>query len=280
MRHSSHRNRPLTSAESADRPHPIQQPRPMSMRARLSGVEGGTRLRVLTAVRSATDPVRVDQLAQELAIHPNTVRFHLESLQAEGTVERSEQRSGGRGRPSAVYAATPAAGWLGRRDPVLLSQILIEGAENSAADGSSAQVWEAGRRWGRERAAGGDSGAGAGAAADADSGAVREAILRHLEETGFEPGAERSDAEDTGGSEGPGASGDSGRTRIPLLNCAFADLADTHRDSVCSLHAGMLEGVRQAVDADGWWDVELHPFVTPSVCEVIVCCRSGAAGDR
>lgn len=197
--------------------------------------------------------MRVDELAEQLAIHPNTVRFHLGVLQADGTACRSEQHHGGRGRPSAVYVAAPESDRPGRRDPVLLSRILLDAAESPAGDSGSAGTWEAGRRWGRARAAG------------ADPGAVRRAISQHLADTGFEPGVER------------GAGDGDDRTRIPLLNCAFADLADTHQDSVCALHAGMLEGVRQAVDPDEAWEVELRPFVTPSVCEVVVCCRSAAA---
>lgn len=212
--------------------------------------------------------MRVDQLAEELAIHPNTVRFHLETLEADGAVERTEQRSGGRGRPSAVYAAAPAATGTDRRDPVLLSRILIEGAASRAANGARAEVWEAGRRWGKEQPADADPGHDADPRDDADPGAVREVILRHLEETGFEPGAQRG--EDDG----------SGRVRIPLFNCPFADLVDSHQESVCALHAGMLEGVRQAVDPDHSWNVELRPFVTPSVCEVTVCGQGAAAGER
>ncbi|KAA0918934.1 helix-turn-helix domain-containing protein [Dietzia sp. ANT_WB102] len=227
----------------------------MRIPARISGVEGRTRLRVLAAVRSAAGPMRVDELAEQLALHPNTVRFHLETLQSDGTVERSEQHHGGRGRPSAVYTATAQPGSLGHRDPVLLSRILVEGAESRAADGDHSEVWEAGRRWGEKRCLG------------AGSSDIHEAIARHLDQTGFAPGAARPD--DDG----------SGRTRISLLNCAFADLADTQQASVCALHAGMLEGVRQAVDTHAAWDVELRPFVTPSVCEVTICCRR-AASDR
>lgn len=194
-------------------------------------------------------------MAEVLAVHPNTVRFHLDLLEAAGAVERSDLRSGGRGRPSAVYSATPVTAWLGRRDPVLLCRILIDGTAGRTAEGVGVDVQEAGRRWGKERSTG------------AAPGAVREAISRHLDETGFEP------------MEEPGADFGNGQTRIALHNCAFADLVSTHQESVCSLHAGMLEGVREAVDVDQSWVVELRPFVEPFVCGVTVRGRGDAAGS-
>ncbi|MEU1945055.1 helix-turn-helix domain-containing protein [Streptomyces sp. NPDC059474] len=43
---------------------------------------------VLDAVRGADAPLGVTDVAGRLAVHPNTVRFHLDALVAEGRVER------------------------------------------------------------------------------------------------------------------------------------------------------------------------------------------------
>lgn len=218
-------------------------------------MEGRTRLRVLDAVRASADPARVNELAQRLAVHPNTVRFHLDLLEAAGAVERSEVRSGGRGRPTAVYSATPVSSWPGRRDPVLLGRILID----AAATDAGVDAWEAGRRWGRKRSAG----TGTGTA----TASVREVIARHLDQTGFDP------------AETPDSNADHGESRIALRNCAFADFLSPHQQAVCALHAGMLEGAREAVDADHSYDVELQPLVEPFVCAVTVHARGDGNGS-
>ena len=173
---------------------------------------------------------------------------------AAGAVERSEKRRGGRGRPTAVYSAAPVSGWPGRRDPVLLGRILID----AAAAGAEVDAWEAGRRWGRKRPAG----TGAGASTES----VREEIARHLEQTGFDP------------AEVPDSNAAHGETRIDLRNCAFADFLGPHQRAVCSLHAGMIEGAREVVDAHRSYGVELHPLVEPFVCAVTVRPRSSGHG--
>ncbi|WP_158217810.1 helix-turn-helix transcriptional regulator [Dietzia alimentaria] len=217
-------------------------------------MEGRTRLRVLDAVRASADPARVNELAQRLAVHPNTVRFHLDLLEVAGAVERSEVRSGGRGRPTAVYSATPVSSWPGHRDPVLLGRILID----AAATGAGVDAWEAGRRWGRKHSAG--TGTGSGTGTDTATTFVREEIARHLDQTGFDP------------AEAPGAD-DGHCTRFTLRNCAFADFLGVNQQAVCALHAGMLEGTRESVDTDTSYRVELLPLVEPFACAVNVCER-------
>ena len=224
-------------------------------------MEGATRLRVLAAVRAADAPIRVDELADHLALHPNTVRFHLDTLVAGGAVERSEQRRGGRGRPSAVYSPSDATVWVGPRDPVMLSRILLDGIDADAGETAHAAAWEAGRRWGAGRAVG-ERGSDPGPVG------VYEAICRHLRRTGFDPDPDGGIAERR-------SSG-----RVMLRNCAFADLADTHQRAICEVHAGMLEGVRQAVDTADQWTVELQPFVRPSVCAVTVQSRRPGESAR
>jgi predicted ArsR family transcriptional regulator len=55
-------------------------------------------------------PVAVDALATRLQLTPMAVRQHLQGLAEAGLVERGEGlRAGGRGRPPAVWRATPAA---------------------------------------------------------------------------------------------------------------------------------------------------------------------------
>ena len=45
---------------------------------------------VLAALRGATSALTIAAIADQLGVHPNTVRFHLDTLVSEGRVERVE----------------------------------------------------------------------------------------------------------------------------------------------------------------------------------------------
>lgn len=66
-----------------------------------------TRERVEAALREAPDGLDVVTLSRRIGIHPNSVRWHLHALEADGTVEVSSVPAHGRGRPRLVYRAAP-----------------------------------------------------------------------------------------------------------------------------------------------------------------------------
>src|ERR1700758_5045883 len=49
---------------------------------------GRRRREVLRLLRSSPDPMSIVAIAERLGVHPNTVRFHLDSLLADGQVEQ------------------------------------------------------------------------------------------------------------------------------------------------------------------------------------------------
>ncbi|MEZ5282127.1 MAG: metalloregulator ArsR/SmtB family transcription factor [Acidimicrobiales bacterium] len=66
--------------------------------------------RMLLEVLKRSGGSKVTDLADHLGITPNAVRQHLEDLESNGLVERSEPTSqGGRGRPSATWSMTELA---------------------------------------------------------------------------------------------------------------------------------------------------------------------------
>ena len=70
-------------------------------RADSDDAEKPRRAAVLEALRSSDDPLGVTELAEQLGIHPNTVRFHLDALVAQGLVDRRlEEPSGPRPAPN------------------------------------------------------------------------------------------------------------------------------------------------------------------------------------
>ena len=64
------------------------------------------RRRVLRAVQESASPVSAAELAQDLGLHHNTVREHLESLVKQGMVSMTPVSTGRRGRPTLRYQVT------------------------------------------------------------------------------------------------------------------------------------------------------------------------------
>ncbi|CAJ1497708.1 FaeA/PapI family transcriptional regulator [[Mycobacterium] burgundiense] len=81
--------------------------RPASERA-----AGQQRGRVLELVRSSGEPVDARQVADALAIHVTTARFHLGTLESQGAIRRGAGTRGGRaGRPRLTYELAPRLGY-------------------------------------------------------------------------------------------------------------------------------------------------------------------------
>ena len=66
---------------------------------------GRRRREVLRSLRSSPAPMSIIAIAEQLGVHPNTVRFHLDNLLAENQVEQVEHGRKGPGRPPLMYQA-------------------------------------------------------------------------------------------------------------------------------------------------------------------------------
>ncbi|MDQ0381795.1 helix-turn-helix transcriptional regulator [Amycolatopsis thermophila] len=100
------------------------------------------REQVLRAVREA-GPVGVAELARQVGLHPNSVRFHLDQLVADELVERVPGRASGPGRPPAEYRVPPGTARGRDRRYEALAEVLLGGPGDPAA---------AGVAWGRRLA--------------------------------------------------------------------------------------------------------------------------------
>ena len=105
------------------------------------------RAEVLDVLRAADGPLGVAEVAERVGVHPNTVRFHLDALVADGAVHQrvAVQLAG---RPRTVYVPRPGMDRSGSRSYRLLAQVLVSllaaAGPNAAADATAA-----GREWGR-----------------------------------------------------------------------------------------------------------------------------------
>lgn len=187
---------------------------------------------MLRAVRAAVGAVSVAELAEELAVHPNTVRFHLESLQREGRIEQVAAVRAGRGRPALRYR--PIDDGEGERQYELLAGILAAGLER--ADQGRERAADAGFAWGLARAR---------SIGRQPVDAVRELVLL-LEDVGFAPSRPDPDT-------------------VELRNCPFRDTVAEHEELVCGIHAGLMRGALA-----GWHAptqvAALEPFAEPGIC--------------
>lgn len=173
-------------------------------------------------------PVSRDEAAAAVALPRATVAFHLDRLVADGLLdvvfERRTGRTGpGAGRPSKLYrrADRSVAVSLPERSYDLAGDLLATALTEAEASGEPPRaVLE---RRARER--------GRALAVGVPAAGGRDAVLRVLEDNGFEPRA-----------EGDG---------IALANCPFHLLARQHTELVCGMNLHLVGGVLEGVGAPG-----------------------------
>lgn len=202
----------------------------------------GRRRAVLRTLRASTAPMSIIDIADVLGVHPNTVRFHLDSLVGDGQVEQVEPGRKGPGRPPLMFQAVRQMDRGGTRHYKLLAEILSLGL--AADDDPTAKALAAGRAWGRKA----DSGAGA----EEPVASVEESIERLvdvLDELGFAPELRTSD----------------GEKQVGLRHCPFLELAETGSNVVCPVHLGLMQGALETWSAPVTVD-RLEPFAEPDLC--------------
>ena len=86
----------------------------------------GRRDVILTLLRASAEPRSVASIADELGLHPNTIRFHIDSLLQAGRVEQVLGDSAGRGRPPTLFRASRRMDPTGPTNYHLLAGILTD----------------------------------------------------------------------------------------------------------------------------------------------------------
>lgn len=200
----------------------------------------GRRLDVLRMLRDAAGPLSIVDIAGRLGVHPNTVRFHLDTLVENGQVERVEGDRRAPGRPAQLFQAVRGMDPTGPRHYRLLAEVLAHSL--ATVDDPGARAVEAGRAWGRQQ--GSSSGGGAGESREPIS-----RLVALLDEIGFAP--ERRDSD--------------GQAQIGLRHCPFLELAATRSQIVCPVHLGLMQGAMDAWRSPVTVD-RLEPFVEPGLC--------------
>lgn len=201
----------------------------------------GRRDVILQLLRASAEPRSIASVADELGVHPNTVRFHIDALARAGRVDQVLGDSAGRGRPPILFRASRRMDPTGPTNYQLLATILTGYVARSPdALGIAAQL---GRSTGPALVATSPQ-----HRPPSKTRAVAE-LVEFLAELGFAP-------------EPP----DGRRTReIRLRHCPFQNLAENHGEVICSVHMGLMQGALTAMRAPFTVD-RLDPFVEPDLC--------------
>lgn len=217
---------PDTPGHSTTAPIPTDGARSVSQRRR-----AGRRELVLRALKDATEPLGISTLAEQLQVHPNTVRFHLEALTGTGQVEQVPTTPTGPGRPAALFTAVPGMDPAGPTRYQVLARIL---AQDIATDADPrARAIAAGRRWGAQHKVARQD--------DEVTG-----LMHLLEDLDFDPESRPGTPEQVG-----------------LRHCPFLDLVPEYSTVICSLHLGLMQGAMQDSPTEV---TDLVPFAQPDLC--------------
>jgi predicted ArsR family transcriptional regulator len=211
----------------------------------LKALGDNTRYAIYLELARAPMPLATAQIAEQLDLHPNTVRPHLERMREVGLLDVITDARGAVGRPQHRYslaADAPALGLEPAAFPVLARMLLRLAA---TAGLPAADAIDAGREH------------GAVAAARADrSVPCEDALVLELATLGFDP---ETVADEDG-------------VTIGFTRCPFEELARANPDLVCSLHRGLVEGFVEA--RRGGEVVAFHDIADRTPCQVEIA-RSG-----
>jgi predicted ArsR family transcriptional regulator len=191
-------------------------PTPQTPRLELLKALGdNTRYAIYLELARAPMPLATAEIAEQLDLHPNTVRPHLERMREVGLLDVITDARGAVGRPQHRYslaADAPALGLEPAAFPVLARMLLRLAA---SAGLPAADAIEAGREHGT-----------AAARRAPASVPCEEALLAELTTLGFDPATVVDEQGIT----------------IGFTRCPFEELARDNPELVCSLHRGLIEG--------------------------------------
>jgi predicted ArsR family transcriptional regulator len=205
----------------------------------------GTRHRLYRYLRLSGRPVSVRELSARLSLHPNTLRPHLRRLEEVGLVASEISREPTVGRPQTLYAAIDREDREGR-DYRLLAEILTGLVSGSRA---RERARERARDWGEYLVGRSVAKPGARKPAGPDLALLQEALA----DAGFDPRFRRRGAR---------------RVDIGLRDCPFRDLLDEHRELVCAIHQGLLEGMLEG-SHPRLRLADLRPLAERQVCRLV-----------
>ena len=182
-----------------------------------------SRMRIMRLLQERQGPVPVEDVAVGVGLHVNTTREHLDRLVASGFVVRQPEHRTTRGRPRMLYRSvdSAASATVDSRARGHLVRLLLDGY-GRPMESPVAEAELAGMEWAAEL---GCPGTVSVDNSDADAEEQISALMRHLEELGFDPELDRDSMQ------------------MSLSHCPFADVPSDRKNVVCASHLGLARGV-------------------------------------
>ena len=198
------------------------------------------RSEVLRVLKASPEPMTIVAIAETIGVHPNTVRFHLDSMLESGQVERATAERRTPGRPPLLFVAARGMDQEGPRDYRALAELLALGF---AEDGDRHErALAAGRSWVEQRVDAEPAGS---------STPPVDRLVGLLDELSFAPVVLPED---------------SGATlRIGMRHCPYLEIANESSDIVCTAHLGLMQGALDAWGADVTVE-RVESFAEPDLC--------------
>jgi predicted ArsR family transcriptional regulator len=220
----------------------MREPTPLEVHKVLAD---DTRFRLYRYLRLSGRPVSVRELAARLSLHPNTLRPHLRRLEEVGLVTSEVRRGSTVGRPQTLYSVAEREEPEGS-DYRLLAEILAGLLSGSRA---AERARELAREWGEYLVVQGGPKPGTRLPARRNLAILQEAMAR----AGFEPRFHRRTPT---------------TVEVSLRVCPFRDLVEDHRELVCAVHRGLIEGMLGGLKPPLTL-ASFEPLVERGVCRLV-----------
>jgi predicted ArsR family transcriptional regulator len=205
-----------------------------------------TRFRLYRYLGLSGRAVSVRELSTRLSLHPNTLRPHLRRLEEAGLVRREARRGSATvGRPQTLYAAIDRDGHSGRGYRLLAE--ILSGLVTGTKGRERAAVLA--REWGQYLTVQGGPKPGTRLPPGRNLAVLQEAMAQ----AGFDPRFRRAGK---------------GTVEVSLRDCPFRDLLDDHRELVCAIHRGLVEGMLGALKPRLAL-VSFEPLAERTVCRLV-----------
>jgi len=201
---------------------------------------GGRRTRIAELLREANRPLPVEEVAEQVGVHINTARFHLEALVDAGQARRENETRGKPGRRRVLYAAAQANHESAQSYQLLVTMLTTVIAMH--CPDAEGLMYRAGLEWGHFLT----TRPMPFEVVSEDDIAAR--LVDKLDELWF--------AVELSSEPEP---------RLLLHNCPFLDAAQQTPRVICQLHAGMINGSLAELRSK-LRIVELVPQVEPYLC--------------
>lgn len=181
-----------------------------------------TRARLFALLCELARPAGTAELAEQLGLHPNGIRVHLERLERAGLVERGRPRQP-RGRPRDVWTVAPDAEPAGQSPRAYHDLVRWLARAVPSRPGDLRTIERTGREIGRNLNQNPSR-----ETVPHQAAAPAEALRATLASLGFRPLITRQQDD---------------RLTVCLRNCPYRDAVHENQPAICALHKGITRGL-------------------------------------